>query len=149
MNINPISFGKTMKVLGHPSIAQTAANIMNAPYDCEEKDYYAQDRLLRIFNDITAIGEAQVVSFNDKCAYILTGKESEALAELEIEKRKQIEHAQNAYGEESVMVDLVAESEEDRYIDLAKDLIAETNEGTLRIKTNSRGNRIQKIDIVG
>lgn len=149
MNINPISFGKTMKVLGHPSIAQTAANLINSPYDCEEKNYYGQDRLLRIFNDVTAVGEAQVVSFNNKSAYILTGKESEALSELKIERNKQIQHAQNAYGENSVMAELVAESEEDRYIDLAKNLVAETNEGTLRIKTNSTGHRIQKIDIVG
>ena len=148
MNISPVSFGRTVKIVGNSPLNSAVRSIQlvngtGTPTANEQKSY---EKLQRTFYDSGKGEMLQAISFdNNKTAYVLSGKEYQQLFSLMCEKHQQIFDAISIYGENSPMVQLVAEAEEDRYIDLAKTLVADTEDATLKIDFNKDTYKIKSV----
>ncbi|MBQ4646296.1 MAG: hypothetical protein IJB79_03000 [Candidatus Gastranaerophilales bacterium] len=148
MNINPISFGRTLKTTAPANVVSRAVDLINCPESATLNEAYAQQRLQKAFYDTTMTGEAKSVSFNNgKTSFIVSGKESEELSKLRIDMVHRIAIAQDTYGEDSQIVDLVAQCEEDRFVDLAKDVVYSSLDGEIELETNKKG-EIKSVNLI-
>lgn len=147
MNINPISFGRTVKVNAPYKVAQQAANLVN-DFNVETEEKKAQKQLQTLFYDKTRDGDAQVFSINDKTSYILSGEESKKAYELRSDMEDAIESAGAYYGAGDLF-EIAMESHTDRYVDLMKLLISETHDGTeIDIDYDKNKKQIKSINVM-
>ena len=148
MNINPVSFGRTVKVNAPYHVAQQAANLVN-DYNVSQEEKQVQKQLKTLFFDRTKDGEARVYSMGPNTSYIFSGEESEQANALRFEMEETIEAGREYYGANSPLADITAECESDRYEDLMKLLISETYDGTtLDIDYNDKKGQIKAINLV-
>ena len=129
MNINPISFGKVIRVVG------------NEPKKAAKE--------IRKFINNDANGVALSVSFSNDCTYIATGKDAEKLYELRKDKTHAINAAKEAYGKNSSMVELVKTAENDRYNDLAKCILSEADVVSIDTTYDNEDGQLKSIYILG
>ena len=127
MKINPVSFGRTVKVNAPLSDAKQIANLINSGSVSSDKKEVkdSQDKLKRIFYD-REDGEARAVQVYGQ-SYILTGEASQRAKSLLEDRQFQLDAAMELYGK-SEMYNLVKGAEDDRYDDYMKLLISETKE---------------------
>ena len=127
MNINPISFGRTVRVNASLSDAKQIANLINLDNATSDKKEVkdSQDKLKRIFYD-REDGDARAVQVYGQ-SYILTGEASQMAKTLIEDRQFQLDAAMKLYGE-SEMYNLVKGAEDDRFEDYMKLLIFETKE---------------------
>lgn len=127
MNINPISFGRTVKVNAPLNVAKRATQLINMDKTVvgSKNEKEVQRKLVKLFYD-SPQGAAQAVSVNGQ-SYIVTGEESQRVAELKFDRGFQLEAAERLFGKGS-MYDTVKDCENDRYEDLLKGIISETEE---------------------
>lgn len=127
MSINPVSFGRTVKVNAPLKVAKQAAKLINMDKKVvgskDEKN--VQKKLIVLFDDSTQ-GAAQAVSVNGY-SYLVTGEESQRVADLKFDRSIQLDAAKKLYGN-GEMYDIVKSAEDDRYDDLLKGIIYETEE---------------------
>lgn len=144
MNVSPISFGRTVKVNAPLAVTKQAVELINNP-QTKKGEAKVQQQLKTLFYDSDE-GKAKAVCVNGQ-SYILTGKDSQSLKALENARECQLYAAKKNYGE-SPMYDLVKDSEDDRYTDLVKLLVAETEEPVeLNLEYQKRKHRIKSINI--
>lgn len=127
MKINPVSFGRTVRVNAPLSDAKYLAKLINSnnvPADKKE-DKKAQDKLKTMFYD-SKQGKARAVEVYGQ-SYILTGEASQMAKTLIEDRQFQLDAAMKLYGE-SEMYNLVKGAEDDRFEDYMKLLISETKE---------------------
>ena len=151
MKTNPISFGRTVKITGNNALrgAIRCVQLVNGKCEATQKEEKTLERLQKIFYDSNKGEKLHVISFNNgKTAYILSGEEYDNHSSLIADKHQQIKDAISIYGEDSAMVSLVADAEEDRYTDLAKMLVDETHDCTLRIDYDKTTKRINSLDFL-
>ena len=146
MNINPISFGRTVKVNAPYGIAEHAANLVNdINVSSEEKEI--QRKLKTLFFDRSKNGQTQVINYDSKTSYILSGEESERANALRTEMIEANDAAEEFYGAGS-MLEIAKETHADRYEDLIKLLISETEDGTeLGIEYDKDKKQIKSINL--
>ena len=97
MNINPISFGRTVKVNAPYSIAQHAANLVN-DFNVSPEEREIQKQLKTLFFDRSKNGQTQVINYDSKTSYILSGEESEKANALKTELIEANDAAEEYYG---------------------------------------------------
>ena len=150
MNINPISFGKTIRIAGNNTVksAYRAAELLNGHSATCAKEAQAQENLWQIFPDATICGPAQVLNLNKgRDVFIVTGKESREATALFKDKMHHINCAYKNYGDDKYLTDLVIDSENDRYEKFAGDLAEETCEGTLSMTYGTKKGQIKEINL--
>lgn len=148
MNINPVSFGRTVKVNVPYHVAQQAANLVN-DQNVSKEEKQVQKQLKTLFFDRTKDGEAKVFSTSPNVSYILSGEESEHANALRFEMDEMIEAGREYYGSNSPAASLKADIEAERYEDLMKLLIAETYDGTtLDIDYDESKGQIKAINLM-
>lgn len=127
MNINPVSFGRTVKINAPVPVAERAAQLLNAKKNIgsDKKEKKAQQELKKIFSDI-AQGRAQAVSVNG-VSYIVTGEESKKVSDFKIDKAIHLIEAKREY-KEGPQLRKIKSEEEFRYNNLLKTLINNTIE---------------------
>ncbi len=127
MNISPVSFGRTIKVNAPLNVAKRAAKLVNMDKTVvsSKNEKEVQRKLIKLFYDSTQ-GAAQAVSVNGQ-SYIVTGEESQRVADLKFDRGFQLDAAEKLYGK-GEMYDIVKGAEDDRYDDLLKGIIYETEE---------------------
>ena len=126
ININPVNFGRTIKINAPSNVAKRMADLVNT--DSEEKDSEErsiQQKLKKLFYD-THLGTAQVIDVNRK-TYIVTGEESQSITDLTLSVEDNKSTALYAYGN-GEMYNLVSEAENKRYKDGVKSIINRTKE---------------------
>ncbi len=147
MNIAPVSFGRTVRVNAPYHITKQAANLVN-DFNVSPAEKNVQKQLKAVFSDRSKDGEARVISFNDRTSYILSGDESEKANKLRYDMEEYIEAAGEYYGS-GPLFDITKDVESERYEDLIKLLISETEDGTaLNIDYDSNNNQIKSINFV-
>ena len=148
MTINPISFGRTVKVNAPYHVAQQAANLVN-DNNVNKEEKNVQKQLKTLFFDRTKDGEARVFAMDSNTSYILSGEESEHANALKFEMDEMIEAGREYYGANSSAASLKADMETERYEDLMKLLIAETYDGTtLDIDYDESKGQIKAINLM-
>lgn len=127
MNINPISFGRTIKVNAPLNVAKRATQLINMDKTVvgSKNEKEVQRKLIKLFYD-SPQGAAQAVCVNGQ-SYIVTGEESQRVAELKFDRGFQLEAAERLFGKGN-MFDAVKDCENDRYEDLLKGIISDTEE---------------------
>ena len=127
MNINPVSFGRTVRVNAPLSDAKYLADLINTNNvpNGKKEDKKAQEKLKTMFYDREQ-GKARAVEAYGQ-SYILTGEASQMAKSLIEDRQFQLDAAMALYGE-SEMYNLVKGAEDDRYEDYMKLLISETKE---------------------
>ncbi len=147
MSINPVSFGRTIKVNSSFPVANHAVELINNPH-LHKGEARVQQQLQNIFFDAKE-ERAQLVSFDKKGNefYIVSGQESKDINSLKKDRDRHVACAKEKYGY-GRMFRLVKDSEDDRYLDLLKLAIAENQEPLeLDINYSQRKHRIKSIDI--
>ena len=148
MNINPVSFGRTVKVNAPYHVAQQAANLVN-DQNVSKEEKQVQKQLKTLFFDRTKDGEAKVFSTSPNVSYILSGEESEHANALRFEMEEAIEAGREYYGADNPLSDITFECESERYEDLMKLLISETYDGTeLDIDYDETKGQIKSINLM-
>ena len=146
MNINPISFGRTVKVNAPYSIAQHAANLVN-DFNVSPEEREIQKQLKTLFFDRSKNGQTQVINYDSQTSYILSGEESEKANALKTELIEANDAAEEYYGTGSIL-EIAKETHADRYEDLIKLLISETEDGTeLGIEYDKNRKQIKSINL--
>lgn len=143
MNISPVSFGRTVKVNAPLKVAKRAANLVNMDKTVvsSKNEKEIQRKLVKLFYD-SPQGAAQAVSVNGQ-AYIVTGEESQRVADLKLDRGLQLDAAEKKYGKGG-MYNIIKGAEDDRYIDLLKGVIYETEEPvSLSFKYGKASHRAQ------
>lgn len=138
MKINPVSFGRTIKVNAPLSDAKYLANLINADsvHLDKKEDNSTQSKLQTMFYDREE-GEARAVRVYGE-SYILTGEASKRAKALLEDRQFQLDAAMELYGK-SEMYNLVKGAEDDRFEDYMKLLISETKEPvSINIRKNSK-----------
>ena len=97
MNISPVSFGKVIKANGSAQAVQKAACLINAHSD-KNKPNQMQEDLKHIFSDASSY-KAQVIEFNDRERYILSGVDSEEAEYLRRDALHEIDKAAQFYNQ--------------------------------------------------
>lgn len=149
MNVNPVSFGRTIKVNAPVKVAEHAADLINSVPN-KKGESRVQQQLKTLFHD-SRWGRARVVAPYGKHGdvFILTGTESEEVAELIKDRRFQLSKAKENYGKDSDMYGYVKDAEDARYNDLLKLAIHETQEPIeLNLEYCNRKHRIKSMNIV-
>ena len=149
MNVNQVSFGRTVKVNAPLKVAEHAADLVNS-VPTKKGEARVQQQLKSFFFD-SDIGRARAIAPKGKNGdvFILTGDESIELGELIKDRKTQLNAAKNNYGEKSDSYSFVKEAENDRFKDVATLLISDTLEPVeLDIDYSQRKHRIKSIDIV-
>ena len=150
MNVNPVSFGRTVKVNAPLKIAEHAADLVNSIPN-KKGEARVQQQLKTFFYDAEkGHGRARVIAPNGKQGdvYIVTGEDSKIVGELFKDKKLQLEAAKKNYGQ-SEMYEMVKDAEDARINDLLTLSIAETLEPVeLNIDYSERKHRIKSINIV-
>ena len=150
MNVNPVSFGRTVKVNAPLSVAEHTVNLIN---DAQPKrgEARVQQQLKNFFFDTEqGNGKARVVAPNGKQGdiFIVTGEESKSVVDLLKDRKIQLNAAKEKYGE-SELYAVVKEAENTRLKDLLTLIIDETKEPVeLDVDYSQRKHRIKSIDIV-
>lgn len=149
MNISPISFKGVTKIVGFRPQA-CADRICDLINHNEQGENRAEQKITKYFNSRNTDNKATNISFNKgACSYVVTGEHYDALSELYDDMAQQVEIASQTYGCGSEMVKLVIESELDRYNDLAKLVVLNNVQGTLRVGLNDTTNHINSVDLIG
>ena len=133
MNINPVSFGKTVKIYAPKHIAVKIANSVNGTPLFSPKE---QSRLQSIFDD-TDKGHAIAFYFhdNDESGYIFSGKESKRYQHELYQKALLIRQIKRDYPIKQAL-SKVLQAKNDFHKSIAK-LISETKEKfALKLNTN-------------
>lgn len=127
MNINPISFGRTIKIDAPPSVAERTAQLINGKKSicADRKEKKAQAELKNIFFDVDK-GSAQAV-FVDETSYIVTGDESKKVSDFKLDKAIHIIEGQRKCKKSSEF-HILKQDEEKRYNGLLKTLVSNTLE---------------------
>ena len=147
MSINAVNFGRTVRVNAPYNVAQQAANLVNS-VNVSKEEKKVQKQLKTLFFDKTKDGDAQVFSMNKDTSYILSGEESKRAYALRGEMEETIENAGKYYGAGDVL-EIAKECASDRYTDLMKLLISETEDGTeLDIDYNKNKKQINAINVI-
>ena len=148
MNINPVSFGRTIKVNAPLSVAKHAADlIITIPLVRGEAK--VQQQLKDIFHD-TDKGRARAVATDGAHGdiYIVSGEASDEVGLLVNDVNTYINAAKKQYDSDSYTYKCVKEAEQERYEDLLKLLLFETEEPMeLDIDYSKKKHRIKSIDI--
>lgn len=151
MNVNQVSFGRTVKVNAPLKVAEHVADLVNS-LPIKKGEARVQQQLKTFFYDAEhGNGRARAIAPNGKNGdvFILTGDESIELGELIKDRETQLNAAKNNYGEKSDFYSYVKEAENDRFKDVATLLISDTLEPVeLDIDYSQRKHRIKSIDIV-
>ena len=137
MNVNQISFGRVVKTNAQPKAVEKVVELLNDNGKQNRKNTQIKNDLLEVFDDVTIKGKARSVSFdNGKTSYILTGNESKELALLEDEKNFAIKNAEKRLGKTSNATQIIKEAEQDRFVDLAKFIVAGKPDAILSVETS-------------
>lgn len=111
MNVNPVSFGRTIRVNAQLNVAKRMAELVNQNRNVEDREERSsQQKLKTLFYDANT-GSAQAIELNKK-SYIVTGDESQAVSDLLLDRGIHIGLAKNAYGEGEMFE--LAKDEEDK-----------------------------------
>ncbi|MBR3605692.1 MAG: hypothetical protein IKL52_06665 [Candidatus Gastranaerophilales bacterium] len=149
MNISPISFKGVTKIVGFrpQACADRICDLINHQ---EKGENRAEQKIVKYFNSRKTDNQATSISFNKGAsAYVVTGEHYDDLKGLYEDMAEQVKIARDIYGQGSDMVKLVQEAELDRYNDLAKLVVLEEIEGTLRVGMNDTTNHINAVDLMG
>ena len=149
MNVNPVSFGRTIKVNAPLPVAKHAADLINS-LPTKKGESRVQQQLKSIFFD-SEDGRARAIAPYGKTGdvYIVTGEASNDIAALKKDRNEQLSAAKKNYGADSFTFNLVKEAEDSRYDDLVKLTIHESKEPLeLNIDYSQRKHRIKSIDII-
>ena len=148
MNVNPISFGKTIKVNSSIASSCRAAGVING-HACTPNEENMQIMLRGIMPDYQE-GQAQAFSFEDETSYILTGKESVEATKLLDSLLEKIGVAKKQDSYKGYYEDILR-CESAKYLDSMKHLILRTvdydKELDLGFDTTTR--ELTTIDIIG
>lgn len=149
MNVNPVSFGRTIKVNAPLQVAEHAANLINS-VPTKKGESRVQQQLKSIFYD-SQDGRARVVTPYGKTGdvYIVTGEASKEVGELIKDRQFHLDAAKKNYGKDSFAFNCVKDAENSRFEDLLKLTIHETEEPLeIDIDYSHRKHRIKSIDII-
>lgn len=148
MNINPVSFGRTIKVNSSFSVAQHAADLINT-IPLVRGEAKVQQQLKDIFYD-TDKGRARAVAANGESGdvYIVSGMAGNDVGLLIKDRNFHIDEAKKTYGEDCYTYECIKEAEDERYTDLLTLVLFETEEPMeLDIDYSKKKHRIKSIDI--
>ena len=150
MNINSISFGKTMRVTGKDSLngAYRVAQLVNGCVAKTQSELEVQNKLLKAIPDATVCAPAQVLSLNDgRDVFVLTGAESKKLTALSEDKAQYIDCARKNYASNKELLATIIESENGRFERIAGNLAFDTNEGIINPVYSRKAHTVESIDI--
>ena len=149
MNVNPVSFGRTVRVNAPLQIAEHAADLVNS-LPTKKGEARVQQQLKTFFYDVEkGEGRARAIAplGKDGSVFIVTGEDSRAVGELAKDRKLQIEAAKKNYGK-CEMYEMVKDAENARYKDLLTLTISENLEPVeLYMDYSQRKHRIKSIDI--
>ena len=151
MNINPISFGKTMRVVGNNSIdsAYRVAQLMNGCVAKTSKEAEVQRKLWRAVPDASICAPAQVLSLNyGKDVFVVTGAESKKITALIEDKNQYIDLARANYQNNKELLQTVIDSENNRFERLAGNIAFDTNEVVANPVYSEKLNAVETIDFI-
>lgn len=149
MNINSVSFGRTIKVNAPYKVAQEAVDLINTVPTKKGKSNVKQ-KLKDIFYD-TDQGIARVVAPDGKKGdiFIVSGEASQDVCLVSNHKKFNLDYAKKQYGKDSATYEEIKKSEKERYSDLLKLIIMETQEPMeIGLKYSNKKHCIESIDIV-
>ena len=148
MNVNPISFGKTIKVNSSIPSSCRAAGVING-HACAPNEENMQIMLRGIMPDYKE-GQAQAFSFEDETSYILTGKESIEASKLLDRLIETINVAKKTNSYQGYYEDTLR-CESARYLDSMKHLVMRTvdYDKELELGFDSNTRELTNIDIIG
>ena len=151
MNVNQVSFGRTVKVNAPLKVAEHAADLVNS-LPTKKGEARVQQQLKTFFYDAEqGSGRARAIAPYGKTGdiFIVTGEDSNEVGELIKDRQFHLDAAKKTYGKDSFAFNCVKDAENSRYEDLLKLTIAETKEPVeLDIDYSQRKHRIKSIDIV-
>ena len=126
MNVNPVSFGRTVKVNAPLKVAEHAADLVNS-LSTKKGEARVQQQLKSFFFD-SELGRARAIAPYGKTGdiFIVTGEDSNEVGELIKDRQFHINAAKKNYGNDSFAFNCVKDSENARFEDLLKLTIAET-----------------------
>ncbi len=148
MNINPVSFGRTIKVNAPLSVAKHAVDLINT-IPQRRGESRVQQQLKVIFYD-TDKGRARAVAANGESGdvYIVSGMAGNDVGLLIKDRNFHIDEAKKTYGEDCYTYECIKEAEDERYTDLLTLVLFETEEPMeLDIDYSKKKHRIKSIDI--
>lgn len=149
MQINPISFGRTVKVNAPLSVTKHAADLINSAQNIRGEAAVQQQLKTLFYDSKEGRAIAVPVSGNKNESYIFTGNESKDVAILLKDRKEQINAAKKHYGTGTSMFEIVKNAEDERFSDLLTLLVAETEEPIeLDIEFSKRKNRIKSLNIL-
>ena len=151
MNINPISFGKTIKVAGKNPIdsAYRISQLMNGCVAKTPKEAKVQDRLWSAISDASICAPAQVLSLNyGKDVFVVTGAESKKITALVEDKNQYIDLARANYQGNKEILQTVIDSENNRFERLAGNIAFDTNEVVVNPVYSEKLNAVETIDFI-
>ena len=149
MNVNPVSFGRTIKVNAPLNVAEHAADLINS-IPTKKGESRVQQQLKSIFFD-SEDGRARAITPYGKTGdvYIVTGEASKEVGALIKDRQFQLNAAKKNYGNDSFAFNCVKDAENSRFEDLLKMTIHETEEPLeLDINYSQRKHRIKSIDLI-
>ncbi len=148
MNISPISFGKTIKVNSSASNAEKIAYYANG---CRLKgtDLNVSRQAKEIFNDAQE-GEATVVGLKDSGdIYIVSGKESTKIKELQNKLFDTITSSYNNHGAGSLCCDMCNIAHQE-YLEGVERIVRATRAPySIDVQTNPDNKQITRLNIKG
>ena len=98
MNINPISFGRTIKVNAPLNVAHRMAELINQSKEVQDtSEKTSQQALKKIFYDAN-LGSAQAIDIKGE-SYIVTGETSRKVSDFKLDAAVHISAAKKTYGE--------------------------------------------------
>ena len=150
MNVNAVSFGRTVRINAPLKVAEHAADLVNSS-PTKKGEARVQQQLKTFFYDAEqGSSKARAIAplGKDGSVFIVTGEDSKAVDELLQDKKLQLEAAKKNY-DRSEMFEMVKDAENARFKDLLTLSISENLEPVeLNIDYSQRKHRIKSIDIV-
>lgn len=147
MNINPISFQGITKITGNNPFL-SANKITRNIRTNNNGNTQAENKIAKQFDVKETKGLATSVTLDyGKNAYVLTGEEYEQFTALQNDFLQRSLLALDKYGKGSFKAKILIESEQDRYMDLAKMLILDRQDSTLNTEYDILTDTITSLDV--
>ena len=150
MNVNPVSFGRTVKVNAPLNVAEHTVNLINDVTNKKGESRVQQQLKSFFFDAEQGKGRARIVAPEGKHGdiFIVTGEESKAVSDLVQDRKEQLNAAKTKFGE-SEIYSAVKEAENTRLKDLLTLMLLETKEPVeLEVEYSQRKHRIKSIDLI-